>query len=705
MKKKILAYYPYLIALLICGVALNQLGALLVRILSLPLYLDSIGTMLVAALGGYIPGIVVGYLSNLIGGMSDPTNMYFAFISVFLAFCAAIFSRKGWFKSFRGAAKAVLIFALIGGGVGSVISWLIFGLEIGDGVWTPFADQLVRITSLPPFWAKFIADMAIDLADKIITVAIVIFVLTMLPESLKKKLMMHGWKQKPLSDEERKEAESLKTRRVSLKSSIIMLMAVAAAFMATATTGISFLLYHRATIDDHTRIGQGVSELVASAIDPEKVDDYIEYGEQADGYKETVERLERLRDNAPEAEYIYVYRIQNDGCHVVFDLDSDGVEAHRPGDVVPFDVSFASYVPDLLAGRPIDPIITNESYGWLLTVYTPVYNGKGECVCYAAADISMEHIKREEISFITKVTTLFFGFFIVVIAIGLWVAEYSLLLPINTMTYAADEFTYKSEKEREDSVEKFNALEISTGDEIEKLYDSFAHTMATAVAYFSDAQKKSASLSKMQNGLILVLADLVESRDKCTGDHVRKTSAYTRTILEQMAADGVYADTVTPEFIDDVANSAPLHDVGKISVADAILNKPGKLTDEEFAIMKGHTVAGGEIITKAISLVSDSGYLSEARNLALCHHEKWNGTGYPNGLAGEDIPLSARVMAVADVFDALVSKRSYKEPFSFEKAVSIVKEGAGSHFDPRVVDAFIKSLPRIEEIHKLNMDE
>ncbi len=704
MKKKILAYYPYLIALLICGVALNQLGALLVRTLSLPLYLDSIGTMLVAALGGYIPGIVVGYISNLIGGMSDPTNMYFAFISVFLAFCAAIFQRKGWFKTFVGAVKAVLIFALIGGGVGSVISWLIFGLDVGEGVWTPFAKQLMRITSLSPFWAKFIADMTIDLADKVITVAVVIFVLTMLPEGLKKKLMMHGWKQKPLSDDERKEAENVKTRRVSLKSSIIMLMAVAAVFMATATTGISFLLYHRATMDDHTRIGQGVSELVASAIDPEMVDDYLEYGESAEGYEETKERLERVRDNAPEVEYIYAYRVEKDGCHVVFDLDSEGVEGHKPGDIVPFDISFASYIPDLLQGKEIEPIISNDTYGWLLTAYTPVYDKDGNCVCYAAADVSMEHIKLDEISFITKVTTLFFGFFIVVIAIGLWVAEYSLLLPINTMTYAADDFAYRSEKERDESVQRFNALEISTGDEIEKLYDSFAHTMATAVDYFDDAQKKSASLSKMQNGLILVLADLVESRDKCTGDHVRKTSAYTRAILEQLAEDGVYTDLVDPEFIDDVANSAPLHDVGKISVADAILNKPGKLTDEEFEIMKGHTVAGGAIITKAISLVSDSGYLSEARNLALCHHEKWNGTGYPNGLKGEDIPLSARVMAVADVFDALVSRRSYKEPFTFEKAVSIVKEGAGSHFDPKVVDAFVKALPRIEEIHKMNMD-
>ena len=166
----------------------------------------------------------------------------------------------------------------------------------------------------------------------------------------------------------------------------------------------------------------------------------------------------------------------------------------------------------------------------------------------------------------------------------------------------------------------------------------------------------------MQNGLIMVLADMVESRDQCTGDHVRKTAAYSQVILEQMRKEGLYPDILTDEFIEDVVNSAPLHDVGKIQVSDTLLNKPGKLTDEEFTRMKYHTTAGGEIIAHAIALVSDTGYLAEAKNLASYHHERWDGKGYPEGLKGEDIPLSARVMAVADVFDALVSRRSYKAP-------------------------------------------
>jgi response regulator RpfG family c-di-GMP phosphodiesterase len=170
--------------------------------------------------------------------------------------------------------------------------------------------------------------------------------------------------------------------------------------------------------------------------------------------------------------------------------------------------------------------------------------------------------------------------------------------------------------------------------------------------------------------------------------------------MEQLKKEGIYTDRLTDEFVRNVYHSAPLHDIGKIRVSDTILNKPGKLTDEEFEIMKTHTTAGAQVISHAMNTVSEdaSGYLKEAMNLAHYHHEKWNGMGYPSGLKGEDIPLSARVMAVADVFDALVSRRCYKEPFSFEKAMEIIQKDAGTHFDPDVVKAFLESQDQVRAI-------
>ena len=155
-----------------------------------------------------------------------------------------------------------------------------------------------------------------------------------------------------------------------------------------------------------------------------------------------------------------------------------------------------------------------------------------------------------------------------------------------------------------------------------------------------------------------------------------------------------------------MVHSAPLHDIGKIQVSDVILNKPGKLSEDEFETMKTHTTAGADKIQHAMDMVSesDSGYLKEAMNLANFHHEKWDGTGYPRGLKGEEIPLSARIMAVADVFDALVSRRSYKEPFSFEKAMQIIREDSGFRFDPAVVDAFCRAGEEVRRIMNSVMD-
>jgi response regulator RpfG family c-di-GMP phosphodiesterase len=254
------------------------------------------------------------------------------------------------------------------------------------------------------------------------------------------------------------------------------------------------------------------------------------------------------------------------------------------------------------------------------------------------------------------------------------------------------------EEQPDDSIERIKELQIHTGDEIENLYKAFSKMTEDSVAYVNEINEKTDTIQHMQDGLILVLADMVESRDKNTGDHVRKTAIYTRIIMRELLREGIYTDTLTEDFISDVIKSAPLHDIGKISVSDAILNKPGKLSEEEFDLMKYHTTAGREIIERVIDMVPESGYLDTAKDLAEFHHEKWNGKGYPNGISGEEIPLSARIMAVADVFDALVSKRSYKEGMPVEKAFSIIEEGKGSHFDPYVAQAFLNAEAEVREV-------
>lgn len=188
--------------------------------------------------------------------------------------------------------------------------------------------------------------------------------------------------------------------------------------------------------------------------------------------------------------------------------------------------------------------------------------------------------------------------------------------------------------------------------------------------------------------LIRCLGQAAEYKDNETGLHVIRMSHYTRIIAQQLDADS--------DWVQLVFQAAPMHDVGKIGIPDSILSKPGKLTDEEWRIMRKHPEYGAEIIGNHPSRL-----LSMAREIALTHHEKWDGTGYPYNLSGEDIPLSGRVVAVADVFDALTTERPYKKAWEVDDAVALIKENSGKHFDPELVDIFVQQLPAILEIKKL----
>lgn len=689
----------YVAGLIVVCILINFLGARLALALSLPVFLDTIGTVLAAVMGGFLPGIAVGFITNLVNSFADSSAAYYGSLNVLIAFSAVLLYQKGFFKKLWKLIVPIIVFAILGGALSSVITWLLYGMDFGSGISAPLAAKLYAC-GIEPFLAQLTADFILDLLDKLIVCLVVFAVIKLLPERFFDSFRIYAWQQAPLSVETMTKVRSRRSRSVSLRAKVLWLLGIATLLIVIAACAVSYLQYRNSTIEEHIKLGKNIVNLEARIIDPERVDDYLSQGDAAPGYKDTESALYNILLSTDDIEYVYVYRILEDGCHVVFDLDTEGLEGEDPGTLVEFDEAFLPYLDDLLAGRSIEPIISNDKYGWLLTVYQPIYNAKGDCECYAAADISMGLLTQNTIQFLAKVVSLSLGFIFLVLAAGLWLAEYNIILPVNSIAYAASNFAYTSDTDRSGSLERIQDLDIRTGDEIENLYHALAKTTEETMQYIAHIQNQSAMISKMQNGLILVLADMVESRDQCTGDHVRKTAAYTDIILQELRKEGKFPEILTDSYIQDVVHSAPLHDVGKIQVSDVLLNKPGKLTDEEFKQMQYHTTAGGEIIAHAIALVSEAGYLAEAKNLATYHHERWDGKGYPCGLAGDDIPLSARIMAVADVFDALVSRRSYKAPFPFEKAMDIIREESGTHFDPEVAQAFLraeKEVRRVEE--------
>ncbi|MDR0876072.1 MAG: response regulator [Clostridiales Family XIII bacterium] len=212
--------------------------------------------------------------------------------------------------------------------------------------------------------------------------------------------------------------------------------------------------------------------------------------------------------------------------------------------------------------------------------------------------------------------------------------------------------------------------------------------------------QKTAQVTNLQNAVLSTVADLVEFRDGVTGGHVVRTQKYLKLLLAQMVEDGIYADEIEDWNLEYMLQSAQLHDVGKIAISDLILNKPGALSDEEFDSMKTHTSIGVEAIRKIENNTEEHSFLKHARLIAGAHHEKWDGSGYPAGRSGTDIPLEGRLMAIADVYDALISSRPYKRPFSTEDARKIIIEGSGTHFDPALVEVFVKVADQFDKIVK-----
>ncbi|ATX81390.1 HD domain-containing protein [Mariprofundus ferrinatatus] len=202
-------------------------------------------------------------------------------------------------------------------------------------------------------------------------------------------------------------------------------------------------------------------------------------------------------------------------------------------------------------------------------------------------------------------------------------------------------------------------------------------------------RERTEELGRTRDITIMSLASLAETRDNETGAHLLRTQRYVRALAKKLKDHPRFCDFLDIETIDLLFKSAPLHDIGKVGIPDAILLKPGKLTDDEFEIMKGHPAIGAEALAVAQKGLGPNSFLILASDISLTHHEKWDGSGYPAGLKGDEIPFSGRLMAVADVYDALISKRVYKPAFSHEKACKIIIEGKGTHFDPDIVDAFV----------------
>ncbi len=673
------------------------------HLLNLPFYLDSAGTIGVAFLGGAFPAIITAVLTNGICSLFNPYSLYYSLISILIAMCTARFQARRRFGTVSGVIRFILLISALGGIIGMVFQWILLGGPQFRDVAELSALIVGKHGGILYFLCALVVNFGLNLVDKGLSALFAYLAVRHLPKGLIQRIRDDSWAQKPLRDEEILEIRGQsKELRNTLQSRMTLMLVGASTFLAIAMILISVVLYSKNVRREYTENAYRAVEFASSVIDTDHVTDYLEEGEAYPGYTETRDLLRHIRENAPGVEFLYVLKIRHDGCYVVFDLDTEEVEAYEPGDRIEFEEAFEEYLPALFAGEEIQPVESDDLSGWVLTVYRPVRDEKGNTVCYACADVSMAYLSSYVRDYILKAILIFSGFFAMILGFGIWNSRHYLVFPIGSMSEGTDRFTKNLDDQEalDKNVNKILSLDIRTEDEVEKLYHSICMMASGMAEQIRSVRHYAEATSQMQNGLIMIMADMVENRDSDTGAHVQKTAAYVRIILNGLKKKGYYTEKLTPRYMEDVVMSAPLHDVGKINIPDAVLNKPGKLTEEEYEIMKTHTTAGKTIIERAIRTVQGGTYLKEARNMAAYHHERWDGKGYPEGLTGEVIPLSARVMAVADVFDALASPRVYKPAFPLEKALDIIKEGAGTQFDPRCVEVFMDSLTEVKVILK-----
>ena len=580
---KLYKTYLKLAAICVAGITLNVIGVIITKQLNMSIYLDTLGTVFIAALGGYVPGVAVGFLTNLIGALFDTEEIFYGSVSILLAIMTTFLASRGYYDKFPKILLTIPATVLIVSLDGTII------------------EETLRLSHSWESFAKvqenFLNHMNLEFSDKALAIMISFFALKFVPPQIKEHFKTLGNMQAPIPSDMRHAMNSSSKFISSLRTKMLFNLMSITLFVAVFISVISYTMYQDSIIEDRKRIADGIVSMVVNEIDPKRVDEFLEKGYQAEGYKEVERELYKIRASNSDIIYLYVYKIMDDGCHVVFDLDTAEMEASAPGDIEPFDEYFEKYREDLLAGRPIQPIIGDDKYGHLLTIYKPVYNSVGKCTCYAGIDFSMDILHDYGRMFIARVIAIFSGAVIMIFLLVLMFVENNIILPVNTMAYCARNFAYDSDEAREHNVKRMRSLDIKTHDEIENLYSAFLKSTNDGMLYFRSFKK-----AKIQAEVMQELAH----KDALTG--LQNKTSYTekiKTIEKEISAGHAEFSII----MIDINFLKRVNDTYGHEYGDTYLINAGKLVCSVFGEENVYRIGGDEFVVlfkdKQIALVND----------------------------------------------------------------------------------------------------
>ena len=511
-------------SILICAAALivNLLGYFITEKFKLPLFLDTGGTIFIAALGNYELGIAVGFFTNLSKSFSNPAEMYFCSVSVAIAIITTFFARKGVYTKFRQALLMIPVLTFVTGSCDLLIE--------------SFLTLTDTLEPAKEFKVNYIENFLYEFLDKGLSVLLAFVALKFVPPQTKKFFRMMGQRQAPLSEEIKRVVSEQSYLSSSLRTKMLVILTVSSLLLSFSISLISYLLFKDSSINDRIKTVDGMVTVLVTEINPYRVNDYINYGRELRDYKRLEEKFYAVKNSNSNIKYLYVYRFSDEGCQVVFDLNTANLEGDKAGMLIALDKSLYPYRDDLIAGRPIPPIITNDEYGHLLTLYKPVYDASGRCQCYAAIDFSMDILTDYTRTFLIKLLALFAGCFVFIFAIGISFIENNIILPVNTMAYCARNFSYDSATAREKNIESIENLKIQTGDEIENLYSALLRTTENISNYLESLQRARSQVSDMR--IKFSAMDEIAHKDSLTGVKNKTAYAEDTTLLDRKISCG-----------------------------------------------------------------------------------------------------------------------------------------------------------------------
>ncbi len=418
------------------------------------------------------------------------------------------------------------------------------------------------------------------------------------------------------------------------------------------------------------------------------VKDYLTKGKNQEYYEQLATLVSICKHFGLKYLYVYVPNFKTNQLTTLFYVDGksdNNLKGRELGSVVDWQIS--QIEKDVFNGKDSHEVFIIKNFmGHTITSYAAVYDKNDKPIALVGADLDF-NVVRNKIIHNVMMTVLFLTICLSIIYTVLIVfLKRMFIKPVMKISLRMANFVNFKDQD-------FKPLKVKTDDEIGLMAKSFNKMVFDINSYIKQ-------ITDTQMETIFSLAKLAQSRDDDTGKHLERVQQYCKILSEQLALNSPYSHLINKKFIENIVHASPLHDIGKVGISDTILLKQGQLSEEEFEQIKKHTTIGYETLKEVHSKFGTNSFIEMGMVMSLCHHERYDGSGYPNGLKGDEIPLAARIMALADVYDALSTKRIYKPAFDNDKCAEIIKEGKGTLFDPIIVDAFLEIKDKFFEIRK-----